>query len=313
MAQPCTAFYRGATHSDKINWFRRADLPEDNVFEGLVTATEFREGLGIHTLNAKARRSFETKTQRIPGAILNCFLEGATEAWLDDKPMELGRKEHGPVKFSLSATDETLRFQRRSAPGEYVRKVSIQMSHEWLHEQNLKLPQPAVLQNKKQYRADWNATPKDVKILENLASMNGFHSPISRLQGEAMVLELVASSFKNLSAPETTIGLTPREISQLKRVEDLIQSTGPLPDLAALAKAGGLSLSSLRRLTQKAHGCAPLSYARTMRLSMAKELLETSTLSVSNAAEIAGFSTPENFSTAFRRAFGISPSAAKHR
>ena len=139
MAQPHTAFYRGATSADKINWFRRADLPGDNIFEGLVTATEFREGLGVHTLNARARHSFETKTERVPGVILNCFLEGTTEAWLDGKPMELGRLGHAPVTFSLSAIDEPLSFQRRSAPGEYVRKVSIQMSHAWLHQQSLKI------------------------------------------------------------------------------------------------------------------------------------------------------------------------------
>ena len=313
MAQPHTAFYRGATPSDKINWFRRADLPEDNVFEGLVTATEFREGLGVHTLNARAKRSFETKTQRVPGVILNCFLEGATEAWLDDTPMGLGRPNHAPVKFSLSAIDETLSFQRRSGPGEYVRKVSIQMSHEWLQEQSLKLPQLTVFKNKSQYLADWNATPGDIQILETLASMDGFHTPISRLHGEAMVLELVASTFERLSDTSTSANLTPRETSQLKRVEDLIQTPGPLPDLAALAKAGGLSLSSLRRLIQKAHGCAPLAHARAIRLAMAKDHLEANTLSVSQAAEVAGFSTPENFSTAFRRAFGISPSAAKRR
>jgi len=313
MAQPHTAFYRGATSADKINWFRRADLPGDNIFEGLVTATEFREGLGVHTLNARARRSFETKTERVPGVILNCFLEGATEAWLDGKPMDLGRLRHAPVTFSLSAIDEPLSFQRRSAPGEYVRKVSIQMSHEWLHQQSLKIPNPSGFTQRSQYRADWEATPKDVQILEQLASIGEFQTPISRLQGEAMVLELIASTFETLTAPKATPPLTRREANQLKRIEDLIQTPGALPDLSTLARTSGLSLSSLRRLMQKAHGCAPLAYARSVRLAVAKKQLEADTITVAQAAASAGFSTPENFATAFRRAFGTVPSAVKRR
>lgn len=114
-----------------------------------------------------------------------------------------------------------------------------------------------------------------------------------------MVLELVASTFERLSDTSTSANLTPRETSQLKRVEDLIQTPGPLPDLAALAKAGGLSLSSLRRLIQEAHGCARLAHARAIRLVMAKDHLEANTLSVSQAAEVAGLSTPENFPPPF--------------
>lgn len=313
MAQPHTAFYRGATSADKINWFRRADLPGDNIFEGLITATEFREGLGVHTLNARARHSFETKTERVPGVILNCFLEGATEAWLDGKPMELGRLGHVPLTFSLSAIDEPLSFQRRSAPGEYVRKVSIQMSHAWLHQQSLKIPKMAELPRKNQYRADWEATAKDVQILEQLASVGEFQTPIARLQGEAMVLELIASTFETLSDHKAPPPLSRREAIQLKRIEDLIQTPGALPDLATLARTSGLSMSSLRRLVQKAHGCAPLTYARSVRLAVAKQHLEADTITVAQAAESAGFSTPENFATAFRRAFGTAPSAVKRR
>lgn len=313
MANPHTAFYKGAPNTDKINWFRRADLPSDNVFDGLVTATEFREGLGVHTLNAQAQQSFETKTERVSGVILNCFLEGATDAWLDEKPMDLGRHPNKPVMFSLSAIDESMSFRRRSAPGEYVRKVSIQMSHEWLQEQGLKIPQHADLKSKKQFRADWQATPKDVQVLENLASMKGFSSPITHLKGEAMVLELVASTFETLSEEEHVVNLTPREQIQLNRVEDLVQTPGPLPDLAALAKAGGVSMSSLRRLVKKAHGCPPLTYARTVRLRMAKQHLESHSATVLQAAEFAGFSSPENFATAFRRTFGTAPSTVKRR
>ena len=101
------------------------------------------------------------------------------------------------------------------------------MSHEWLQEQSLALPQPSALKRKKQYFADWIATPGDVQILETLASMDSFQTPISRLQGEAMVLELIASTFESLSNTGTSANLTPRETSQLKRVEDLIQPPRP--------------------------------------------------------------------------------------
>jgi AraC-like DNA-binding protein len=52
-------------------------------------------------------------------------------------------------------------------------------------------------------------------------------------------------------------------------------------------------------------------YSRELRLQRAREAIERNGASVAQAAYDAGYSNPANFSTAFKRLFGLSPSEAK--
>lgn len=308
MTNPRSEVFNGVEVANRIEWFNRDDQPGTKIFSGLVTAVEFREGFGVHTLNARALRDFEMETERGPGVILNCFLEGATDAWLDGKHMGLGRRRNQPIKIALSATDRPLSFARRSSAGEYVRKVSIQMLHEWMEENGLKGVKASIFEDHHHTAQQWVAKPHEVSVLEKLATTSGFLDPLTRLQAEGLALEIAASSLQQVMGNNADRGLTTREQTQLKRMEELIYESEPLPDLRALARASGLSISSLRRLVHKAHGCAPLAHARRLRLSMAKNLLEAESVSIIQAARAAGFTSPENFATAFKRAYGHCPS-----
>jgi AraC-like DNA-binding protein len=93
----------------------------------------------------------------------------------------------------------------------------------------------------------------------------------------------------------------------------MAHAPGELPTLAELAKSGGVSQSKMRRLFQMAHGCSVLSYVRKVRLEQARAGLENNLMTVAEAAYLAGYGSPENFSTAFRRQHGISPSEAIRR
>ncbi|MDA5555434.1 helix-turn-helix transcriptional regulator [Shimia sp. MMG029] len=292
---------------ERLAWFRQNDKPHSQIFDGLVTAVEFHEGLGLHTLNARARRPFEMSSVRQPGAVLLCFLEGSTEALLDGKSMGLGRGKGAPVKFVLSSVEEPLRFDRRSALDEYVRKISISLSHEWLDAYGIALPTRA-RHGFAGGHLEWNASQQDLGILEELAACRSFSDPFAKLDAEANVLRLLSSSFKKLGGATETPHLTQREQDQLARFTDLARLPGPIPSLNGLARASGLSPSSLRRLVQKRHGCAPLHFAKKLRLSMARDKISLGQMSVAEAAEVAGFRSAESFATAFSREFGAPPS-----
>lgn len=287
----------------RLDGFGEGERPGGGVFDGVLTALKLRRGFGLHTLNATARRAFEVQSQRNPGVVLHCFLEGATEAHLDGKPMNLGRRPGEPVKIVMTSVGEVQRFARWSQPNDYVRKISVQMSPEWLDENGLSLPP--------QQRIEWVAGHEDVQVMEQLARASGFANPAARLQAEAMSLGLVARSFAYLAEPVARGGLTSREQAQLHRINEYAQQPGPLPSLAELATVGGVSLSGLRRLIRAAHGCAPLAHVRGLRLGMARTALEEGRLSVEEAAELAGYSSAANFATAFRRAFDVAPSQVR--
>jgi transcriptional regulator GlxA family with amidase domain len=52
-------------------------------------------------------------------------------------------------------------------------------------------------------------------------------------------------------------------------------------------------------------------YSRELRLERARDAIERDGVSVAQAAYEAGYSNPANFSTAFKRQFGLNPSTVR--
>ena len=83
--------------------------------------------------------------------------------------------------------------------------------------------------------------------------------------------------------------------------------------LAQLARDAAMSPSSLRTKFQRCYGCSIFDYLRRCRLEHAKTHLRNG-YSVQQAAHACGYGHASNFSTAFKRAFGITPQQLiKHR
>lgn len=307
-------FQRGvwAKPVQHLDWFKGSELPDEQVFEGSMTAMNFRNGFGLHTLNALAHQSFEVSAARKPGVVLHCFLEGSTSADLAGKPMNLGRLVGQPVQMVLTTLHETEAFSRRSERNEYVRKVNICLSLDWLEDNGFGFLSGAEKEPQPDCRYEWIATGDEVRAMESLASHADFSDPVTLLQAESLALGLVAGCFAKLNnegRPEIT---SSREKTQLIRMEELIRGSDKLPTLAEIASAGSVSQSTMRRIFQVTHGCSALSYARQVKLEMARVALKNRKISVAQAARVAGYGGPANFATAFRRQHGISPSEARH-
>lgn len=74
-----------------------------------------------------------------------------------------------------------------------------------------------------------------------------------------------------------------------------------------VAAAIGISRSQLTRLYLKRFRTSPAIRLRTLRVNKAKELLETSTLSVKEIARVCGFKCQNHFARVFRNETGSSP------
>lgn len=79
-----------------------------------------------------------------------------------------------------------------------------------------------------------------------------------------------------------------------------------LPRLAALC---GVSTAHFVRIFREATGQAPHAYLVGLRLTRARELLERTSLSVTEIAFSCGFEQSQYFATVFRRKLGVTPSA----
>ncbi|MGD1918600.1 MAG: helix-turn-helix transcriptional regulator [Pleurocapsa sp.] len=83
------------------------------------------------------------------------------------------------------------------------------------------------------------------------------------------------------------------------------------PSLLALAKLVGLNDYKLKLGFRHCYETTVFVYLRSQRLEKARQLLLETNLSVSEIARIVGFSSLSRFGAAFKRQFGISPSACR--
>ena len=103
-------------------------------------------------------------------------------------------------------------------------------------------------------------------------------------------------------------------LSPVERAVEHLRATSPrrIP-MESLAAMVGLSPSQLRTLFRQQVGVAPLRYQSDLRMAKARELLDTSTLSVAAVAATCGYDDALYFSRQFTRTHGQSPSAFRAR
>jgi len=125
---------------------------------------------------------------------------------------------------------------------------------------------------------------------------------------EAICLQLLCHGLPH-SDRKRRSGIPPGERERLERVRRrLHDAPAETHTLAGLASQASMSPTSLRAKFQRCFGLSLFDYLRERRLQLAYQLLEQGH-SVQQAAHVSGYNHASNFSTAFRRRFGMSPSA----
>ncbi|HEY9737964.1 MAG TPA: AraC family transcriptional regulator [Trichocoleus sp.] len=135
-----------------------------------------------------------------------------------------------------------------------------------------------------------------------------------RLYLESKVWELMALLLEDMQAQPTG----PRASSRL-RSEDVerIHYAGKLlvrrldnpPSLIELARAVGINDHKLKVGFRQVYGTTVFGYLHEQRLVRSHQLLATGEVSVAEAAQGVGFASRGHFAAAFRRRFGVNPSA----
>lgn len=133
---------------------------------------------------------------------------------------------------------------------------------------------------------------------------------LNHLHKESICLALIIELLSQLPQFGRYVELSPER----KRVAQLTQmlSDGYMDNwtLAQIAKEMHTNITTLQYHFKQVHGISIMAYLRQIKLERAyKALLQGA--SINQAAEMAGYSNPDNFTTAFRRYFNIVPSKVK--
>lgn len=277
--------------------------PERVVLSGARVGTSLPSGLCINLQDTFVEASFETRLIRPANVALHLMLEGSVSAWLDGAPLTFGRAPGRPPQIVFSALDRPAAFHRRFEHGQHLRKVTVLVSWDWLAERGIS--RQAFMQGGPRRDDRWPALPQDIADAEALLAGGAENGALQIFEREAFAMRLVSRAMARLAPGQT--GLRGHERDKLARMEALAARPGPLPALAEIAAAGGVSQSTMRRLFRRAHGAPVLTRLRALRMERAAEALDTGA-TVAEAARLAGYESAPAFATAFRQTMGTSPS-----
>lgn len=137
----------------------------------------------------------------------------------------------------------------------------------------------------------------------------GFASYVlAELIAAQMAIEL-SRYFTAVSESPTSGGLAPW---RLRLIEERLREVSEAPTLAELAELCNISVRQLARGFRTSRGCSIGDYVVECRIENAKKLL-ASDESIKAIAYTLGFASPSNFSDAFRRVTGETPSEFRQR
>lgn len=294
------------------------------VLRGNYRCGPLRRGLLLHSSDAIDVVDLVTRVEQFPGLSLLVFLKGRPDASVGGRPI-LPEGAVGGARALLTARTRPEIFERRGHKGDHMRKISITVSHDWLADSGFDLgggagggDGMALERFSRRHLAQhaWSPGPRLVALAERLLRAPDPDDPFRALREESQALELLAEAFATLTAAPSADApgrLDPRDLRRLRRVTDFLEEDGArtLTSLEDIARHAGVSVSTLQRLFQAAHGMSAFEYIRRRNLERARVALERDGVPVKEAAFLAGYSSAANFATAFRKMFGHTPRQAR--
>lgn len=133
-------------------------------------------------------------------------------------------------------------------------------------------------------------------------------STFSSLMAESQVLEILARALdaRNDGGPGCRRAQEDRRKMQIVR-DRLMAHPEQEHSLSDLAREAGVGVSTLKVKFRQSFGKSVFEFLRQARLDLAREGLSHKGWTVKEAAFFAGYRHPANFSTAFQKHFGFSP------
>ena len=292
---------------------------EDTLIEGEFLHQELRTGLLLHVSNVREEHAFTATSHISEGLSCIFFLDGEVDIKVGDRRFEFRAGRRGLTEGTAIMSARPESFERRSRTAQHLRHLVVSVTPAWLNLEGLRETSGGGRVTR--LFADhlngrrWTLTPRVVELVHQLVTPSAFLPELRNLYLEGRAVEIVGETLAAVTGdePRATEGLvfSRRDMARLQRARDFVLAnvTASL-SVETIAREAGINASGLQRLFRLAEGMSIFEYVRKLRLERAYAALRSGEANVHDASLIAGYSSPANFATAFRRQFGIAPSEA---
>lgn len=212
--------------------------------------------------------------------------------------------ERGMAK--VIATKDRMRLWCRNPRGHHCRSLVIQAAPERISDKELAEQVERILQ--RDHVFGFIVPQYTIDRANELFSFCD-NSMIGRLQANSCVLDLMAQVLRAADQePPVGVAAAQRDVARMLKVRDkLVTELDTNHCLCDLAREAGMSVSALKSKFQAVMGQSVFAFLREQRLNRARRGLEAEGWTVKQAAYYVGYQHPSNFSTAYRRKFGMPP------
>lgn len=288
--------------------------PDRTILRGRVSSDAYSSSLNIHVSDNIEVEDYTVEATVKPALTVSLILNGQVEGSIGDKNFYFSADE-GPAGYLWSLSKKTP-WSRDIKKETHVRKVIISANHDWLIDQlsgNDRNDQALIdFVNNPLQIIKWTPSRRVIAIAEQLINPSKQSSFLTKLFMESRALEIIGEALECilLSDKQTKPSHLQSKAQQIRSyIEQHIHDDLTLKNIA---KELGGSINSLQRIFKTANDMTIMDYIRERRLILARDAMVRDGITIAQAAYLAGYNSPANFSTAFKRAFGLSPSNLKN-
>lgn len=304
----------GLLGSDYV--FNDSAPADEAVLHGQFDTLHLRPGLILHAAAVRDLRTMRTRNALNPGVKIVVVIDGHTDLSFGHHRFDLGPQGQDPGarnRGALVNLAEIDTFSRRWQRDRHERKVSLTLTPEWLDLDGGDCAAAAGLKAFTQAHLacqPWTVSARARELARQILEPSSFLPGLQRLRLESRCIELATEALSALEpAPVPAVAPALREADRrrLARLEDLLHSEEIVGlSTADIARDVGSNPTTLQALARRAWGCTVFERLRDIRMDKAHQLLAGGA-GVAQAAEVAGYASAPNFSTAFKRRYHCSP------
>lgn len=281
---------------------------------GNITLHYFRDGLLTKYVDITiTKQNIKDEFTFPPGIRLIITLQGKTQLRFNENSFCVDAEKH-PSAALLSISEPT--YGAKYFSGSHQQEFVIFIEPEWLKNSGLNqspdFSHLSHIQHANLAFISLFVNKRILALIESLVSREYGSPTLSHVHKESDCLALIAELLSQLPNFQMASDLSAerKRVDQLTRL--LLSGKADNWTLPEIAKHMHTNVTSLQADFKRIQGTSIMSYLRQIKLEKAyKALLQGA--NVNQAAEIAGYSNSDNFTTAFRRHFSIVPSKVKKR
>ncbi len=278
------------------------------VLRGKVLTEKSASGMLVHLVDALAMQDFTVEAEVSACLKVTIFFEGETRFQFGEQTLTL-EKDSQQAKVMTISRDEKCRMSIRDGDRRYGLYVAV--TPEWFASHGFS--DVTLLQRLKEHLSIQNwVLPRHLWLQARKLLEQQDTSPQGRLVREGFGMALIGEWLASIEeANQTPVRLVSRQVQRF--VQYLSDEASWSLSLDMIGNHLGMSSATLQRYAREHLGMSLTQYLRKQRLNRACQALHRGEASIMEAAHIAGYSHPNNFTVAFKRQFSVPPTEVHQR